>query len=728
LKRQQLIHFSGFLAVVLLSVGICFRFYGDILHNPGGYLFGAEGDGLKNYFTVAFQAVHGNGWDFKGMLYPFGDHLFFADGQPLLTSCLQWFNLSVEQGYVVIAALNLLMIGSLVVCAALVYLILKRCLISTWFAIPFAILIAFLSPQIARFAGHYALSYTFFIPLIWYLLIRLEAGTPWVWAVVFAVVVMIFSFIQPYYLLMASAFLGAVILWDGISFLIRKRKLIAPLPKIIALVVPFVGFTIYMHFADIVADRPAAPYGLFGYVASFQSVFVPVMEPFRSLFTSYFFRLFVPAHWEGYAYVGFVPAICGAAALGVILLKKRWKDILFPVLPRAVQSFLVPACIVLLFSMAVFHYLGLSWLGTNISAIGQFRSLGRMAWVFYYVFSVWSVVYLYRGFRVLRSRSNGNLRYHAVLMVFLALGWWSLDAIVNIKAVKKQMISNPNGKEIFGSNFRDLLNAQGINSNDFQAIIPLPFELVGSEKLELNPGSKATAIAMQAAFSTGIPLMNGVMSRTSLGVTEQLAQVVSNPLFPHKILEHLPNNRDLLVLVAHGTLSDGERFLVDNSKLIYSTSSYRLLSLSLENFNQALVKAKAIAVKDSLAIEKPFFQASEIMVHEDELLMDEKLATGDYVFSFWLKIDPQTTSLPILEWTEGETDIYSKRCGSSAEMSDGWLLISQPFKAVAGRVQQFRFRQGGEMVCRVILRPADQNVWSIDGYKRYFNNIALNEP
>jgi hypothetical protein len=313
-------------------------------------------------------------------------------------------------------------------------------------------------------------------------------------------------------------------------------------------------------------------------------------------------------------------------------------------------------------------------------------------------------------------------------MVFLALGWWSLDTIVNIKAVKEQMISNPNGKEIFGSNFRDLLNAQGINISDFQAIIPLPFELVGSEKLELNPGSKATTIAMQAAFSTGIPLMNGVMSRTSLGVTEQLAQLVSNPLFPHKVLEHLPDNRDLLILVAHVELSEGERFLIDNSRLIYSTTSYRLLSLSLDNFKQALVKARATAVKDSLAIEKPFFRASEIMVHADELLMDEKLATGDYVFSFWLKIDPQTTSLPIIEWTEGETEIYSRRCGSSAEMSDGWLLISQPFKAVAGRVQQFRFRQGGEMVCRILLRPADQNVWSIDGNKRYFNNILLNEP
>ena len=71
MKRQQLIHFSGLFAVVLLSVGICFRFFGDILSNPGAFLFGAEGDGLKNYFTVAYQAVHGNGWDFKGMLYDF---------------------------------------------------------------------------------------------------------------------------------------------------------------------------------------------------------------------------------------------------------------------------------------------------------------------------------------------------------------------------------------------------------------------------------------------------------------------------------------------------------------------------------------------------------------------------------------------------------------------------------------------------------------------------------
>ena len=80
---------SGF-AVVVLAIGVCFRFFKDILLHPNEYLFGAEGDGLKNYYSVAYQVVHGEGTWFNGMMYPFGDHLTFADGQPLLTKILSF--------------------------------------------------------------------------------------------------------------------------------------------------------------------------------------------------------------------------------------------------------------------------------------------------------------------------------------------------------------------------------------------------------------------------------------------------------------------------------------------------------------------------------------------------------------------------------------------------------------------------------------------------------------
>jgi hypothetical protein len=727
LKQRTAYHFSGLLAVVAVSILVCFRFYADILADPGAYLFGAEGDGLKNYFTIAYHAVHGKGLHFKGMLHLYGDHLLFADGQPLLTAVLQRFSFGVVDGHRIIGIMNLLMIGSVVACAALVYLILRRSLVAPMFAVPFAVVIAFLSPQLGRFAGHYALSYTCFIPLIWYLLIRLEVGRSWVWAALLAAAVLAFTFIQPYYLLIAMVFIGAVVLWDLILYLAKKKKTRALLQKAVSILLPFIVFTSYMALADPYSDRPTAPYGVMDYVASFQSVFVPVMEPFKSLFTSYFFRLFVPAQWEGYAFVGFVPALCGVCASGLIIYRRKWRGLLEPVLPDSLRTVLIPAFIVLLFSMGVFHLLGLNWVAEHVSAIRQFRSLGRLAWVFYYVFSLWAVVYVYRLFRYLNTQKNGQFRPLALFLVTLCLGWWTLDAIVNIKSVKEQMLRGDANKEVFGPSFRDELLRNNVHTDRYQAIIALPFELVGSEKLELNALSPATPTAMRASFSIGIPLVNGVMSRTSMKVTEHLAQWVAHPLMPHSALAELTDRRDLLLLVADGNLTDGERFLLDISDHIYDGSGFKAYGLKLDAFAEALGSAQSAAAKDSLAVEVSFLHNGESQVEADGTLLDTALAAGPYEFSFWIRVDPNTTSLPVLEWTEGRQHIYSKRCGSSADIHDGWLRVAQPFDAVAGRKVQFWFRGIGGTVCRTLLRPKAQNVrCSADG-RRFYNNFPVAE-
>jgi len=715
---------AGPLAVILLSAGVCLRFYGDILRDPGAFLFGAEGDGLKNYFTVAWQTVHGVDRHFSGMLHPYGDHLLFADGQPLLTSVMHWFGPGVEDGHHIIGAMNLLMIGSLVLCAVLVHLILRRSLVASWFAVPFAVLIAFLSPQLARFAGHYALGYAFFIPLLWYLLIRLRAGRAWPWAMLLAAVTLAFTFIQPYYLLISTVFIGAVSAMDAVLLFSGKRKTANLLPQISALLLPFVLFTGCMALADPYADRPTAPYGLLSYVASFQSVFIPVMEPFKSLFTSYFFRLFVPAHWEGYAYVGLVPALCGAAALVTLVLNRRWRGLAMPVLPDALRAVWLPAFIVLLFSMAFFHHLGLSWLGEHFSAIRQFRSLGRMAWVFYYVFSVWAVVYLYRVFRVMRGVHGGRLRFHAWLLIVLSLGWWTLDAIVNIKAVKEQMIANPHGRDMFGTSFADMLAAHGIDPGGFQAILPLPFELIGSEKLELGLMSPATPVAMQASFSTGIPMVNGVMSRTSLAVTGSVAQWVAHPLMPQSVTHDLPDHRDLLVIAVGDGLTEGERFAISNATLLFANDAYSLYRLSPDDWEKARSDIREATLTDTSAMPSFFLREKEIAVPVDGLLLDTTLAAGDHEFSLWLAIDPSTTSLPVLEWQVGDA-MESRRCGFNAEVWEGWLRVARHLHLEREEKVRFLLRSQGATVSRVLLRNANTHVRTASDGVTYYDNFPL---
>ena len=57
----------------------------DIFIAPSDFLFNDEGDGLKNYFTMAYYIANDSGWHFSGMNYPYGEFISFTDNQPILS-------------------------------------------------------------------------------------------------------------------------------------------------------------------------------------------------------------------------------------------------------------------------------------------------------------------------------------------------------------------------------------------------------------------------------------------------------------------------------------------------------------------------------------------------------------------------------------------------------------------------------------------------------------------
>ena len=61
--------------VCILSLLFVSLFYGKILLHPNSYLFSADGDAMKNYYTYAYfiKNNHSN-TNFEGMNYPYGEH------------------------------------------------------------------------------------------------------------------------------------------------------------------------------------------------------------------------------------------------------------------------------------------------------------------------------------------------------------------------------------------------------------------------------------------------------------------------------------------------------------------------------------------------------------------------------------------------------------------------------------------------------------------------------
>ena len=69
---------------LLAAIGLLFH---PVLRHPDTTFLSNGDDALKNYYTPWYHARHDSTWHwFGGMNYPYGDHIVFADAQPLLSN------------------------------------------------------------------------------------------------------------------------------------------------------------------------------------------------------------------------------------------------------------------------------------------------------------------------------------------------------------------------------------------------------------------------------------------------------------------------------------------------------------------------------------------------------------------------------------------------------------------------------------------------------------------
>ena len=137
-----------------------------IVIEPSRILPDIGGDGAKNNFTYLYHALYGHGYWFEGMNYPYGEHIVYTDGQPLLSVPFTLFkNVTTGEALTVLWRL----IGlSYVLAIIFVYKILTHFRVAPLPSIIFAGAIVIICPQMLCLQGHYALSYTCVIPMLFY--------------------------------------------------------------------------------------------------------------------------------------------------------------------------------------------------------------------------------------------------------------------------------------------------------------------------------------------------------------------------------------------------------------------------------------------------------------------------------------------------------------------------------------------------------------------------------
>lgn len=527
---------------VLITSSFCCLvvfFHRTILH-PYNFL-NKESDSLKNYFTLEYYLKYSEKllW-FDGMNYPFGEHISFTDAQPLLAWILYYLKDFTEVNS--IFTINTLILISIFITPLILFKTFELLGYKSWEFIFFSILITYMSPQIIRFLGHYSLSYIFYIPLNLYLLVRYTHFPNKRYLAGLGLIILFSGLIHPYYTFISATIFTSFFFSAIIGSKYKKESLHLLVTTILTSII----CKSLIDLTDPVLDRTTSPYGLFSYSANLYQTFLPLglkLHPLNFLPN-------IRTEFESTNFLGF------GAIIGLIIGIKKYKL-------KPIGSFehiwLICSLITFVISLDLpFHLLNsidvslLEWLGP----LRQFRSLGRLGWIFYYMGTIYGFSQLYNWMS--NKKPVIKLSIFALLlldMVFINLSY-SVD------------LSREN--ECFGSPNIGMLNT--ISLSDFDAILPLPYYHVGSENFVIENDPALYQHTLKLAINSGIPLASVQLSRTS--VQQSFANVKLSYGKPDSV--HLFHN--YLVIADTSLIKNHERKILNQSTMIGTWKDYLIYS------------------------------------------------------------------------------------------------------------------------------------------------------
>ena len=385
-----------------------------------------------------------------------------------------------------------------------------------------------------------------------------------------------------------------------------------------------------------------------------------------------------PVVGEGWAYVGFVGFLVLIFSLfrwGRYLYLRNFHMLGLRSFPSGFHRAFWASMLLAFFSFGWPFNWGLEFLLDLVPPVKQFRSLGRFAWVFYYVFSLYMAIYFYGIFRLMRQKGLGKLGAWMLFTVFL---FWGGEMWIHLQ-LREARLKQYEHKNILRKprfEYADWLKELGKDAADFQALLPVPAYFIGSEKFYSEfVDYYSTREGMSAAYQTGLPLACGLLSRTSISQTAELLQVMASPLLPKPFLDRYSDSRPLLLLGVSGVVLTGEeQRLLDKADLLGSKGNISLYSLPLERIRSQgdSLRQQFLQQKDSLVqvadswyatdsswyyvqnMDNPNAAAFEELAMQSlnagklELYRGKVPQTGDMEVSVWVKIQEDTDGFPNL--------------------------------------------------------------------------------
>ncbi len=355
----------GSVIVTLFSIIIVYIFYGQLLNQLNQVSFATGGDGLVSYVNSDYHIRYDTSYmRSNSMNYPYGEHVFFCNNQPLLSNTVKFISQNVIDisGYT-IGIMNFLMLLFLVITPVILFQIFDLLGVGKALSIFASLGITFMSPQLDRFGGHFSLSYVFAIPWMILLLLWFFKKPTFLLSLTIFLTMIAGALTHFYY----YGFFAILLIFFYGTYLARYANTFKSRGHLLfhlffQLILPFLILQLF-YISDHITDRTTYPWGYLYYRAYPQSVFLPLGKPYGLFLNSFVRTNFID--WEGYAYIGILAFLGTWFFLVKVVLNtwhKKYNQVLQVTSDRQVNILFWAALAGLLYSFGLPFILGLEWL------------------------------------------------------------------------------------------------------------------------------------------------------------------------------------------------------------------------------------------------------------------------------------------------------------------------------------------------------------------------------
>ncbi|MEM9548142.1 MAG: hypothetical protein AAGA77_19330 [Bacteroidota bacterium] len=708
----------SWIAKCLLAFVITFAlFYIKFPHyvnDPNNQVFFSNGDLLVTLYDMIYHVRYDDNGTFGGMNYPEGDYIFMTDANGSFATVMRWIDnhlFDIDSHLPgILMTLIFLLLG---VCGMFIFMILRTSGITTSLSFILAPLITFLSPQMVRIACHLSLSFPFVIPMVMLWTLR-KYKVPKIesWDFVFVFVTFFFFMNNAYIGFIICMFAGLI----GFFLFIKDRKsginrkasmIIMATPVLITILVYFL-----LKINDPYDDRLEEQWGFFHYHTKLSSLFYPKWSLAATWHSKYSVSDKRSIEWTNN--LGLVPLVLILSYL-IYAIVRKFKKTLAPLLPRTTMMwcFWWASFCMFLFAANTSIFPIKNLIESYMGPLLMFKSSGRFSWPLYFVVALFAAKVLQAWMlRIETKRTHASYLLLLPLILFYAYETnFYLDSRFTDRD-RKNYLTSPQIDDV-----QRELDSLNINPDQYQAMFVLPLFQGWNEKFRAGVYNRSEMAALQVSSATGIPMINGRLSRNSTSRTLSSVQMSSHPIIKKEIIDRLPNEKPILLVQGRpikDLLSFGDIHLKKLGREIYNREKYFVFEVDLQDIrdehtkwvNEARDHFHKVAQNDSLKTkpiihlpydDKPtegslFGQgAYQLEVGQNKIVDFRKnfVEADTLRFFVWSEITNEKYGMPeFIITVKGENDFYYRKFLPSREHKNiykNWIRSEHVFAVPKGK-------------------------------------------